>query len=44
MTARRVTGKYLACLQCRRVFPSSELEKEMLNWENLHIELDKFLG
>ncbi len=28
MTARRVTGKYLACLQCRRVFPSSELEKE----------------
>ncbi|RLC25877.1 MAG: ABC transporter ATP-binding protein [Deltaproteobacteria bacterium] len=23
---------------------TSELEKEMLNWENLHIELDKFLG
>ena len=28
MMRRKVTGKYLACLQCRRVFPASELEKE----------------
>jgi len=28
MERRRITGKYLACLQCRRVFPNSELERE----------------
>lgn len=28
MIRGRTTGKYLVCLQCRRVFPVSELEKE----------------
>jgi len=26
--SRRISGRYLACLQCRRVFPISELERE----------------